>query len=84
MKNDYLSELKNFKKQWLNVFGALDIVVPTDICVKNITDYMAISGNTNYEIVILPKCGHAPIDSETKEMVRIDHIFVNWLKENGY
>jgi len=84
MKNDYLSELKKFNKKWLTVFGAEDIVVPTDICVKNITNYMNQSGNKDYEIIILPKCGHAPVNSETREMVRIDHIFVNWLKENGF
>ncbi len=83
MKNEYLSELKNFNKNWLSVFGANDIVVPTDVCVKNITNYMNISGNKDYEIVILPKCGHAPLNSETNEMVRIDHIFINWLNEIG-
>lgn len=84
MKNDYLSELKNFKKKWLTVFGADDIVVSTEVSIKNISSYMNLSGNMDYEIVILPKCGHAPVNSETREMVRIDHIFINWLKENGF
>lgn len=83
MKNDYLSELKKFNKKWLTIFGAEDIVVPTDVCVTNITNYMNLSGNKDYEIVIIPKCGHAPVNSETGEMVRIDHIFINWFKENG-
>jgi uncharacterized protein len=83
MKNDYLSELKKFNKKWLTIFGADDIVVPTDLCVKNITKYMNLSGNKDYEIVVIPKCGHAPVNSETGEMVRIDHIFINWFNENG-
>jgi pimeloyl-ACP methyl ester carboxylesterase len=75
---------QNLRLLWLTIFGADDIVVPTDICVKNITSYMNQSGNKEYEIVIIPKCGHAPVSSETGEMVRIDHIFINWLNENGF
>lgn len=84
MKNDYLTELGQFRKPWLTIFGGLDVVVPTHICIKNIIHYMKQSGNRDYEIFILPKCGHAPVDNITRQLVRIDHILINWLKEKDF
>ncbi|MBU1014728.1 MAG: prolyl oligopeptidase family serine peptidase [Bacteroidetes bacterium] len=82
LQYDYLSELKYFNKKWLAVFGEVDRVVPTEASVKNIIYYMSLSGNKDYSIAVIPKCGHAPIDVETKRMIRIDNIFINWLNDN--
>ncbi len=79
---DYLSELKHFNKKWLAIFGEVDSVVPTQASVKNIIHYMAISGNKDYNIAIIPKCGHAPIDIETNLLIRLDHLVINWLYLN--
>lgn len=78
--NDYLSEMKHFTKPWLAMFGDIDTVVPTRQSVRNIQSLMAVSGNTDYAIVVLPRVGHAPVDVETKRMVRIDNIVLNWLE----
>ncbi len=78
---DYLTELENFNKPWLAIFGEVDRVVPTQASVRNIEQYMKISGNENYSIAVIPKCGHAPVDIETKRLIRLDHLVINWLNQ---
>lgn len=82
MPDDYLTELERFNKKWLAIFGEVDKVVPTEASVRNIIHYMQISGNGDYNIAVIPKCGHAPVDVETKRLIRIDNLIVNWLNEN--
>ena len=82
MPNDYLTELKHFNKKWLAIFGEVDQVVPTRASIENILKFMAISGNKDYSIAVIPKCGHAPVDVETKRMIRIDNMVINWLNDN--
>ena len=77
--SEYLGEMRHFTKPWLAMFGEIDTVVPTRESVRNIQSLMAVSGNKDYAIVILPRVGHAPVDVETKRMVRIDNITLNWL-----
>jgi len=79
---DYLTELETFTKPWLAIFGEVDRVVPTQASVRNIGKYMGISGNPNYSIAVIPRCGHAPVDTETRRLVRIDHLLLNWLNQN--
>jgi pimeloyl-ACP methyl ester carboxylesterase len=82
LQYDYLSELKYFNKKWLAIFGEVDRVVPTEASVKNIIYYMSLSGNNDYSIAVIPKCGHAPVNVETKRMIRIDNLSINWLNDN--
>ena len=82
LPNDYLSELEHFNKKWLAIFGEADQVVPTLASVKNIVYYMSISGNKDYQIAVIPNCGHAPVNIETKRMIRLDNIILNWLNED--
>jgi pimeloyl-ACP methyl ester carboxylesterase len=82
MPYDYLTELERFNKKWLAIFGEDDKVVPTQASVKNILNYMRLSGNRDCNIAIIPKCGHAPVNVETKQMIRIDNLIINWLNEN--
>jgi pimeloyl-ACP methyl ester carboxylesterase len=82
LQYDYLSELKYFNKKWLAIFGEVDRVVPTRASIENILKFMAISGNKDYSIAVIPKCGHAPVDVETKRMIRIDNIIINWMNDN--
>jgi hypothetical protein len=42
-----------------------------------------LSENNDYSIAEIPKCGHSPVNIETKKMVRIDNLLINWLHENG-
>jgi pimeloyl-ACP methyl ester carboxylesterase len=82
LQYDYLSELKYFNKKWLAIFGEVDRVVPTKASIENILKFMTTSGNNDYSIAVIPKCGHAPIDVETKRMIRINNIMINWLNDN--
>lgn len=82
MPYDYLTELEHFNKKLLAIFGEVDMVVPTQASISNILHYMKLSGNENYNIAVIPKCGHAPVDIETKRMIRIDNLIINWLNEN--
>lgn len=82
LPNDYLTELKHFNKKWFAIFGEVDQVVPTQASANNIVRYMSISGNNDYLIAIIPNCGHAPVNTETKRMIRMDNIILNWLNEN--
>lgn len=82
LPNDYLSELEHFNKKWLAIFGKLDQVVPTEASVNNIIHYMSISRNNDYRIAIIPDCGHSPVSIETKRMVRLDNIILNWMNEH--
>lgn len=82
LPNDYLSELEHFNKKWLAIFGRLDQVVPTQASVNNIIHYMSISGNSDYRIAVIPDCGHSPVSVETKRMIRLDNIILNWVNEN--
>lgn len=82
MPNDYLTELGKFNKKWLAIFGAVDQVVPTGASIRNIEHYMNLSNNKDCDIAVIPKCGHAPVDVETKRLIRIDHLILNWLDEN--
>jgi len=82
MPNDYLTELTHFTKPWLAMFGEVDVVVPTQASVRNIERYMALSGNREYTVAVIPRMGHAPVDVETKRLVRIDNLVLNWLHAN--
>jgi pimeloyl-ACP methyl ester carboxylesterase len=84
MPNDYLTELEHFNKKWLAIFGEVDRVVPTNASIKNIEHYMSISGNKDYNIAVLPNCGHAPVDVDTKQMVDFHYLIINWLKEKCF
>jgi pimeloyl-ACP methyl ester carboxylesterase len=77
--NDYLSELEHFNKKWLAIFGEMDHVVPTRASVDNIVHYMNISRNNNYNVAVIPDCGHSPLSLKTNKMIRIDNLIINWL-----
>jgi pimeloyl-ACP methyl ester carboxylesterase len=82
MSADYLTELSHFNKKWLAIFGEADRVVPTEASIKNIQHYMSLSGNRDYNIALIPEMGHAPINLNTKRMIRIDNLVINWLNNN--
>lgn len=79
---DYVTELGRFRKMLLAVYGEEDPVVDARRCVEILVRSMELSGNAHYSIAILPKCGHAPVNTETKRMIRIDYIILNWLRDN--
>ena len=82
LKEDYMSEMTGFRKKWFAIFGAEDVVVPTNASVKNILRDMALSGNPDYTVAVIPDCGHTPVSSVTGRMVRFDHMIVHWLDEH--
>ena len=79
---DYLTEMERFRKPWLAIFGELDQVVPTQASVRNVQRLMAQSRNTRYAIAVIPRCGHAPVDVETRRMIRLDNLILNWLTDH--
>jgi len=80
--SDYLTEMQHFRKKWLAIFGAEDRVVPTCESVKNINYYMSLSGNTDYNIAIIPGMGHVPVDVKTKQRINFDYLIINWLNRS--
>lgn len=80
--NDYLTELGRFRKKWLAIFGEIDRVVPTEASVRNIIHYMSSSGNESYNIAIIPRMGHVPVDTETGDRVNFDFLIVNWIRQS--
>jgi uncharacterized protein len=81
LSKNYLTELERFNKKWFAIFGEVDKVVPTGASVNNILYYMRISGNTDYNVAIIPKCGHAPVNVQTGELIRIDNLIINWINK---
>ncbi|MFA6165267.1 MAG: alpha/beta hydrolase [Gemmatimonadaceae bacterium] len=79
---DYMTEMERFRKPWLAIFGEVDQVVPTQASVRNIQRLMAQSRNTRYAIAVIPRCGHAPVDVETRRMIRLDNLILNWLTDH--
>jgi uncharacterized protein len=79
---DYLSEMEYFTKKWFAIFGEDDQVVPTAESVENIIHYMKLSGNNDYNVAVIPDCGHGMIHLKTNHMIRINHMIINWLNEN--
>jgi hypothetical protein len=82
LSSDYMTELARFRKKWFAMFGAIDRTVPTDASVKNILRYMAVSGNRDFAVAVIPRCGHTPVDTETRERVRFENLTLNWISEN--
>ncbi len=80
---DYESELAALDKPWLAIYGAEDRVMPTDASVQVITRSMAESGNDDYTVAVLPRCGHAPVDTETRRRIRFENPILNWLAGHG-
>lgn len=81
LANDYVTELGRFDKKWLAIFGEVDPVVPTEASIRNIEHLMALSGNEECEVAVIPRCGHAPVDVETKSLIRIDNLVINWMND---
>jgi uncharacterized protein len=79
---DYMSEMQYFSKKWLAIFGEEDQVVPTAESVKNIIYYMKLSGNADYNIAIIPDCGHGVISTKTNRIIRVDNMIIHWIKGN--
>ena len=82
LSSDYMTELARFRKKWFAMFGAIDRTVPTEASVKNILTYMALSGNRDFAVAVIPRCGHTPIDTETKRRVLFENLTLNWISEN--
>ncbi len=82
LSSDYMTELARFRKKWFAMFGAIDRTVPTEASVKNILRYMALSGNRDFAVAVIPRCGHTPVDTETRERVRFENLALNWINEN--
>lgn len=82
LRYDYMSEMEHFSKKWFAIFGEEDQVVPTFESVENISFYMNLSGNNDYNVAVLPDCGHSPVNIKTSRMVRLDNLIINWMNGN--
>jgi len=83
LKYDYVTELDRFEKPLLAIYGGQDQVVPTQASVEAILAHMAVSGNDDVSIAVLPNCGHAPVDSETKARILFENPILNWMERRG-
>jgi len=79
MKNDYLSELSKVKIPWLNIYAEYDRAVPVEASIEVMKTQMAIGGNKDYEIKIIPDVGHGFKNIETKEYFRVEDIAIDWI-----
>jgi hypothetical protein len=82
LTSGYMTEMARLRKPWFAMFGAVDRTVPTDASVKNILRYMAMSQNTAFAVAVIPRCGHTPVDTETKRRVLFENLMLNWFAEN--
>lgn len=82
LARDHMTEMARFNRPWLAMFGEVDQVVPTQASVRNIQRLMAQSRSTRYTIAVIPRCGHAPVDVETRRMIRLDNLILNWLTDH--
>jgi dienelactone hydrolase len=80
---DYMTEMKQFKKKWLAIYGEEDRVVPTGESVRNIENLRKESDNyKQWNIAVIPGMGHVPVDIKSKRRIDFDYIIINWLNRN--
>ncbi|MCP4633812.1 MAG: prolyl oligopeptidase family serine peptidase [candidate division Zixibacteria bacterium] len=82
ISRDYLSELKNFRKKWLCIYGELDEQVNAQASIKNLTACMEASKNENYSIILFRGHEHSFRNVKTGDQEPIINIIVNWFNEN--
>lgn len=80
LKYDYVTELDRFGKPLLAIYGGQDQVVPTQASVERILHSVAASGNEAVSVAVLPNCGHAPVDSETRDRIHFENLILNWME----
>ena len=83
LSRDYVTELARFRKKWFAIFGEADRVVPTEASVRAILRAMDLGGHKDFTVAVIPRCGHVPVDTETKQRVRFENLILNWLDDYG-
>lgn len=83
LRYDYVTEMEEFRKPWLAIYGAEDPVVPAEPNIQEIWRTSALSGNRNVSIAVFPRCGHSPVDSETGQRIHFENLILNWMQERG-
>jgi dipeptidyl aminopeptidase/acylaminoacyl peptidase len=81
LKYDYVTEMEAFRKPWLAIFGEEDPIVPPEPNVQEIHRTSALSGNPDVSVLLYPRMGHAPVDSETGRRVLFENPILNWMLE---
>jgi dipeptidyl aminopeptidase/acylaminoacyl peptidase len=83
LRYDYVSELDGFRTPLLAIYGGQDQVVDSPASVETLRRAMAVSGNEEVSVAVLPNCGHSPVDSETRERIRFENLILNWMEDAG-
>jgi len=83
MANDYISELSKIKIPWISIYAEFDRAVPVVASIKIMKEQMAISGNKDYDVKIIPNVDHGFKNVETKKYFRVEDTAIEWiLKKN--
>ncbi len=79
MTNNYISELSKIKTPWISIYAEFDRAVPVEASINIMKEQMAIAGNTNYEIKIIPNADHGFKDIKTKKYLNVENTAIDWI-----
>jgi len=79
MTNDYITELSNIKIPWISIYAEFDNAVPVEASIKIMKEQMAIAGNEDYVIKIIPDVDHGFKNIKTKKYFRVEDIAIEWI-----
>jgi pimeloyl-ACP methyl ester carboxylesterase len=79
MERDYISELSKVKVPWLSIYAEFDKAVPVEPSIKIMKEQMAIGGNKDYEVNIIPNVSHGFRNVETKQYFPVEDIAIEWI-----
>lgn len=79
MGMDFVSELDQLDVPWLCLYGERDRVVPVETSISNIKREMNEGGNTEYEIVVIPKGDHNLRNVETGVWYPMERVLTGWI-----
>jgi len=79
MQNDYVSEIEKVKVPWLCIYAEFDQAVPVEASIKILKEQMAIGGNKNCKIEIIPNVSHGFRDVKTKKYFPIENKIIDWI-----
>ncbi|MEE9465308.1 MAG: alpha/beta fold hydrolase [Candidatus Neomarinimicrobiota bacterium] len=79
MERDYISELSKIQVPWFSIYAEFDSAVPIESSIKIMRKQMAIGGNQDYEITIIPDVGHGFRNMDTNEYYRVEDHAIDWI-----
>jgi pimeloyl-ACP methyl ester carboxylesterase len=81
MGRDYISELSKVKVPLLSIYAEFDNAVPVEASIKVLKEQMAIGGNKDYEVKIIPNVNHGFRNVETEKYFPVENVAIEWIKQ---